>query len=133
MFIIFSRGDSKNRECQVDLQNDCVDEASQTRNKKHREIQTDTVEDLRYDNVNYDENSLIKFLRKKLDLIEDCLVENNQSSVFSSKLMKVVYYETFKIISFLDYDVDWSEGGTTITNPFTLIDQQLVKDQEVIK
>jgi hypothetical protein len=84
MFIIFSRGDSKNRECQVDLQNDCVDEASQTRNKKHREIQTDTVEDLRYDNVNYDENSLIKFLRKKLDLIEDCLVENNQSSVFSS-------------------------------------------------
>jgi hypothetical protein len=47
--------------------------------------------------------------------------------------MKVVYYETFKIISFLDYDVDWSEGGTTITNPFTLIDQQLVKDQEVIK
>jgi hypothetical protein len=83
--------------------------------------------------VKYDENSLIKFLRKKLDLIEDCLVENNQSSVFSSKLMKVVFFKrTFNIISFLDYDVDWSEGGTTITNPFTLIDQQLVKDQEVI-
>ncbi len=83
--------------------------------------------------MKYDENSLIKFLRKKLDLIEDCLVENNQSSVFSSKLMKVVFFKrTFNIISFLDYDVDWSEGGTTITNPFTLIDQQLVKDQEVI-
>lgn len=31
----------------------------------------------------------------------------------------------------IDYDVDWYGGGATITNPFTLINQQLVKDEEV--
>ncbi len=31
-----------------------------------------------------------------------------------------------------DYDVDWYGGGSTITNPFTLINKQLVKEEEVI-
>ena len=46
--------------------------------------------------------------------------------------MKQLHFKLFYLcLLFEDYDVDWSEGGTTITNPFTLIDQQLVKDQEV--
>ncbi len=30
-----------------------------------------------------------------------------------------------------DYDVDWSGGGSTITNPFTLINKQIIKDEEL--
>ncbi len=30
-----------------------------------------------------------------------------------------------------DYDVDWSDGGNTTTNPFTLVYQQLVKEENL--
>lgn len=32
---------------------------------------------------------------------------------------------------FLDYDVDWSDGGDSITNPLTLTYQQLVKEEDL--
>lgn len=35
------------------------------------------------------------------------------------------------MISKTDYDVDWSIGGSTITNPIVLTYKQLVKEEEV--
>jgi hypothetical protein len=73
------------RECQTNLQNDSVEVASQTRNKKQKEVQTDLIEDLNNENVKYDEKSLLKFLKKKWSLIEMYFEENEQSTAFTSK------------------------------------------------
>ncbi len=122
---------------QVNIQNEFTSTSSQTRSKKHREIQTETENQIEIDtNNNADNNRLKKILDKKANLIESALIENNETLAFKSnfqqKLIKSYYSIYLKLKSQLDYDVDWYGGNAVTTNPFTLINQQLLKEEEVI-
>ena len=69
-------------------------------------------------------------------MVENAIMENNHSNAFSSKkikydLTKILFYTLLNKKFKLDYDVDWSDAGKSITNPFTLVHQQLVKEEEV--
>lgn len=73
--------------CQADLQPKTIDSTTQTRNKKNKEVQTDSTDSVIIENnqnINYD--AILKLLRRKLYIVEECLTENNQSNAFKSEI-----------------------------------------------
>jgi hypothetical protein len=79
--------------CQADLQPKTIDSIAQTRSKKHKDVQTDTNESVFIENnqnINYD--AILKLLRRKLYIVEECLVENSQSNAFRSEIFRDVLF-----------------------------------------
>ena len=65
--------------------NSVTSTAVNTRPKKHKEVQTEIKEE---DNINQNTTSLskiLKILNNRTQLLEDAVIENNQSKAFLSK------------------------------------------------
>ena len=124
---------------QVNIQNELTSSSSQTRSKKHKEIQTESETNFEInESKNSDSNHKVKrLLEKRANLMESAIFENNSTLAFLSKSKKKIFFDIFpKIILKLnlnlkEYDVDWYGGSATTTNPFTLVNQQLLKEEEV--
>lgn len=64
-------------------------------------------------------------------MVEDAIIENLNTRAFDSKkdeyILNIIGFQ----ICFLDYDVDWYGDNSTITNPFTLVNKQFLREEEV--
>ncbi|CAF1068723.1 unnamed protein product [Brachionus calyciflorus] len=96
--------------CQVNIQNELKSSAAQTRSKKHKEIQTENF-DFDAEN-NSDLKRVRKIFDKRAQIVEDAILENLNTNAFQN------------------YDVDWYGDDSGITNPFTLINKQFLKEEE---
>lgn len=73
------------KECQINIQSALASTGVNTRPKKHRETQTELKEDEEISEKSSSLNKVMKILAKRGQLIEEALIENNQSTAFTSK------------------------------------------------
>lgn len=84
---------------QVNIQNELVSTGMQTRARKSKEVQTELDESREITDRDVDSNRVRRLFEKRAGLVEDAIMENNQSKAFNSKylfnILRIILYLLF--------------------------------------
>lgn len=72
--------------------NSVTSTAVNTRAKKHKEVQTEIKEEDNFNENNTNLSKILKIISKRAQLIEDAVIDNNQSKAFLSKKQIILNY-----------------------------------------
>ena len=89
-----------NKECQINIQSALASTGVNTRFKKHKDTQTESKEDEDISEKSSSLNKINKILAKRGQLIEDALIENNQSN---EELSSFVEKESLCLLNVFGY------------------------------
>ena len=79
-----NRTDIQDRGCQVNIQHEIVSTGAQTRQSKHKEVQTEVEDDKDTRMRDGDQQRVKRLFEKRFDIMEDAIIENNNTTAFTS-------------------------------------------------